>query len=133
MNLQAGEARRLLAIQSLLTIGVGVIFFLIGGFFEARSALYGGACALVIAWLLSRTTRLALKAARVAPGTETTVLYLGALQRFITVLALFALGIGWLKLDPIPLIIAFAVAQGAFYLPRSAANAPSDSRLGAEK
>ncbi len=44
------------------------------------------------------------------------VLLVGAVQRFAIVLALFLLGMGWLKLQPVPLLITFAVAQAAFAL-----------------
>lgn len=116
MNVQGGDSRRLLGIQAALTAVTIGIFFFRGGIVEAQAALYGGATALSSAWLLRRRVQLATAVARDFPGRETTVLYLGAIQRFVTVLALFYLGFGVLKLQPVPLLVCFAVAQIAYFI-----------------
>jgi ATP synthase protein I len=51
-------------------------------------------------------------------------LYFGAAQRFVAVLVLLAVGIGALKLAPLPLIIAFAVAQLGFLFYPGSMSAP---------
>jgi ATP synthase protein I len=43
-------------------------------------------------------------------------LYFGAVQRFVLVLALLAVGMGYLKLAPLPLLASFAIAQLAYAL-----------------
>ena len=117
MNVQQrGEARRVLGIQVVLTLLVGSLFWVGGGVSDGQAALFGGGCAIVGASLLARRVRLAIDAARVSPGSETSVLYIGALQRFATVLALFILGMAWLRLSPVPLLVGFAVAQAAFFM-----------------
>ncbi len=114
MHVQTGDARRLLGIQAALIACTTGVFFFRGGIAEAQAALFGGATALVSAWLLQRRVKSALAAARDEPGSETRVLYIGAVQRFIVVFALFMFGLGGLKLQPIPLLICFAVAQAAY-------------------
>jgi len=115
------DARRLLGIQAALVAAAGAGSFVLAGGFAARSALYGGAIALLAAWMLQRRVRRAIEVARDAPGGETTVLYVGALQRFLAMLGLFALGLGWLGLSPLPLLVGFAVAQLAYFLHRPGA------------
>lgn len=119
MNLRQADARRLLATQAALVAAAAGACLVAAGPFEAQSALYGGAIALLSAWMLGRRVRLAIETARTHPGRETMVLYLGALQRFFVVVALFALGMGGLELHPVPLLIGFGVAQLAFFLQRT--------------
>jgi len=119
MNAQLADARMLLGMQALL-IGVVVFLYLVlGGSPDAHAALFGGGCALVNAWLLGRRLRLAANVAKASPGQEVTVIYVGALQRFALLLALFIVGMGWLKLNPVPLLVAFGAAQVAFFLIKS--------------
>ncbi len=119
MNAQLTDARMLLGMQALL-IGIVVFLYLIlAGSPDAHAALFGGVCALLNAWLLGRRLRLAADVARTAPGQEVTIIYVGALQRFALLLALFVVGMGWLKLNPVPLLVAFGVAQVAFFLIKS--------------
>lgn len=119
MNAQSADARMLLGMQALL-IGIVVFLYLVlAGSPEAHAALFGGGCALLNAWLLGRRLRLAADVARTSPGQEVTVIYIGALQRFGLLLVLFVVGMGWLKLNPVPLLVAFGVAQIAFFLVKS--------------
>ena len=119
MNAQPTDARMLLGMQALLIGAVVFLYFIWGGSPEAHAALFGGVCALLNAWLLGRRLRLAAAVAKTSPGQEVTVIYVGALQRFALLLALFVVGMGWLKLNPVPLLVAFGVAQGAFFLIKS--------------
>lgn len=119
MNAQLAEARTLLGTQALLIGVVVFLYLLLGDSPDARAALFGGACALLNAWLLGRRLRLAADVAKTSPGQEVTVIYVGALQRFALLLALFIVGMGWLKLNPVPLLVAFGIAQVAFLLIKS--------------
>jgi ATP synthase protein I len=119
MNAQLADARMLLGMQALL-IGVVVFLYLVlRGSSDAHAALFGGVCALLNAWLLGRRLRLAADVARSSPGREVALIYIGALQRFALLLALFIMGMGWLKLNPVPLLVAFGVAQIAFLMIKS--------------
>lgn len=114
MNVQDGSVRRLLAIQALLAVGVAGAFLLSSGLSAAGSALYGGAIALASSTLLGRSLKAATEAAKFSPNQGTRTLYLGAVQRFLLVLGLLAVGMGLWRLPPLALIAGFAGAQAAF-------------------
>lgn len=116
MSIQEGDARLLLGMQAFLTVGVAFAYLIVAGSFPAQSALFGGSCGLMHTWLLGRRVRMATAIAKASPGREVIALYFGAVQRFALLLALFAFGMGWLGLTPLPLLIAFGVTQGAFFL-----------------
>lgn len=119
MNGQRADARPLLLRQALF-IGIVVVFYLLlGDRSDAQAALFGGSCALLNTWLLGRRLRLADEVARLSPGQEVTVIYMGVVQRFTLLLALFILGMGWLRLNPVPLLVAFGTAQVAFFSVKS--------------
>ncbi|MEM7406160.1 MAG: ATP synthase subunit I [Pseudomonadota bacterium] len=108
-----GDARRLLRLQCWLTLAAAGMAWILGGSDAAGAALYGGATAMVNAWMSGRRLAQALEVARVQPGRETSVLYIGAIQRFVMLAALFMLGMGALELLPLPMLAAFAVAYSA--------------------
>ena len=106
--------RKVLVSQIALTLlTAGAVFALLGSA-EAVAAIYGGGIALIGTWLLGR--RVSRTPEIVQPGDvgSQLALYAGVLPRFIVTLALLAAGIGWLKLTPIPLIVAFGLAQLGF-------------------
>ena len=109
--LRQGDIAALLAIQLILVAIVAGVFLVSEGMPAAGAAAYGGAIALLSAWMLGRGVLRAAEVAKSNPGSETTVLYVGAAQRFLVVLVLFGLGMGWLGLLPVPLLVAFAIAQ----------------------
>jgi len=111
MSLQTGDVGRLLALQFVLVSAVVGFFLMTGDPLAAQAAAYGGAMALLIAWMLGRRALLAAEVAKTQPGREMLVIYTGAVQRFVAVLVLFGLGMGWLNLQPVPLLAAFAIAQ----------------------
>jgi ATP synthase protein I len=102
--------------QKLLIVQIAIVA-VVAGFFALRgsdavlAALYGGAIALGNSMLLGR------RAARLAaPTTEdgrraVMSLYFGAVERFVFTLGAMAIGMGFLKLDPVGLLAAFAAAQ----------------------
>lgn len=114
MDVSAPEPRGFLGIQVFLVIASAVAFLIGAGAPAAGAAAYGGGTALLNAWLLGRRLRSATDAALEAPQRGALSLYLGAVQRFVTVLALFMLGMGWLELAPLPLIVGFAAGQAGF-------------------
>lgn len=108
VNLQRG-IRRVVLSQALLTLMVAIGIWVTHGKFDAVSACYGGGITVLSTWWLGRRVQ------RAGDGTGAQIsLYAGAAVRFVTVLVLLGVGIGFLKLAPIPLIIAFAVAQLGF-------------------
>lgn len=122
-NLDHG-IRRVVLSQALLALVVAAFFLFTRGGFEALSACYGGATAVMSSWWLGRRVRRSAELARADIRSGQISLYFGAVQRFVAVLVLLAVGIGALKLAPLPLIIAFAVAQLGFLFHPGSMSAP---------
>lgn len=115
MNVRGGNLYPLLCIQACLVAGVAGIFLLKGPS-AAISAFYGGGIALASSTLLGRSLTAASEAAHRTPKQGMWMLYFGAVQRFLLVLALLAVGMGLFGLPPLPLIVGFAGAQVAFLI-----------------
>lgn len=121
MNSHDTQVHRVLAIQSILIAATAGVFLVVKGYTEAQAAMYGGAIALLSAWMLARRMRTVELTSQTGPQMGMQSLMIGAVLRFVVVLGLFALGMGWLGLSPLPLIIGFAVAQIAFVVSGPAA------------
>lgn len=115
MNVQSDGLYSLFCIQACLVVGIAGIF-LLNGPGAAISAFYGGGVALASSTLLGRSLKAAGEAAHRAPNQGIWMLYLGAVQRFLLVLALLAVGMGLFGLPPLPMIVGFAGAQVAFLI-----------------
>ena len=113
--LSAGIQRTLLA-QAILIIATGSAFLAYKGSASAIAAVYGGGIAMAIAALLGWRLQRASDAAAEAQIQGSMQLYWGALERFLIVGVGFAVGIAVIKLPPLPMIVAFAVAQLGFLL-----------------
>ena len=117
--------RRVLVSQITLTLlTAGAAFALLGGA-AALAALYGGGVALIGTWLLGRRVSRTPEIAQQGDVVSQLALYAGVLPRFIVTLVLLAAGIGWFKLAPIPLIVAFGLAQLGFAINLGSARRPS--------
>jgi ATP synthase protein I len=99
-----------------LILVVGVAYLIIVGWFWALSAIYGGGMAMLRVWMLAKRVRFASEIAKNMPGREVEVLYRGAIQRFVFILALFIIGMAVMGLEPVALLVGFTVPQGAFLL-----------------
>lgn len=121
--LRAG-LRKTLTAQLLLVGAVACGFFFAQGGTAAAGALYGGGVAAVVALLLGWRVQRAGEVGQADAQRGTLLLYLGAVERFVFVLVAVALGIGVLRLPPLPMIVGFAVAQLGFFtkLPTRLAN-----------
>lgn len=108
-------AKRILSVQSLLIAGVAWGFYFYAGLLSAQSALYGGCIALFNVWMMNRRVHAAATVAKISPGNEVKILYMAAFQRFVFTLIFFIVGLKFLELLPIPLLIAFAVAQLGYF------------------
>lgn len=111
----AEKARRVLVIQ-LATSVVAAAGFMIQGPWGALSAFYGGMTSIVLALLSIRGFRSANKHALSDPKKSMMILYAGAVQRFVAVLVLLALGLGGFKLEPLAVFIGFAMAQASYLM-----------------
>jgi F0F1-type ATP synthase assembly protein I len=108
------RTRRVIGLQIGIGLAVAAGFFTVKGPGAAWSAAYGGAVSLVMSVLLSRGVRLAgrMQSAK----TSQAILYAGAAVRFVLVLALLAVGLAALKLEPLAVVSGFIAVQLAFML-----------------
>ena len=106
----AAKARWVISTQLIVSIIVAIAF-LTKGTWEALAAVYGGLASICISLLLLRGIQRANAAAKVDPGRSMRILYIGAVQRFVLVLGLIALGLALFKLDPVAIVSGFALAQ----------------------
>ena len=108
--------RTALIVQLLLIAALGAVLLALEGAAEAVAALYGGSIALLnlllLAWRVRRTERGPVLSAQ----QSARALYLSALERFAAVAVMFMVGMGVLRLDPLPLIVGFVVALPALLL-----------------
>lgn len=111
----AEKARRVVTVQMLTSMIVAALF-LIQGVWDALSAFYGGLASVVLAllsiWGFKRANAHALS----DPKRSMMILYAGAVQRFVAVLVLLALGLGAFDLDPLAVFIGFALAQASYLM-----------------
>jgi len=103
---------RLLLVQIVITliVALGYIAFQnLNGFF---ATLYGGSIT------LSGTLLMAWRISRAGASDEKQQgyieIYTGAVQKFILTLVLLAIGMGYLKLDPLAMMLSFALTQFSY-------------------
>lgn len=100
--------RNVVLAQLSLVAAATLAAFLWRGQWGALSALGGGAIVLLNSLLLAWRVR---RAGELEGNSVVLAMYMGAAQRFLIAAVGFALGIGALGLDPLPMIAAFAIAQ----------------------
>ncbi len=101
----------LLLLQLLLAAAASGALLVFYGTTPALSAGYGGAVAAVNVLLLARCARRDALAPERTPGHSLTAVYVCVVQRFLVVSLLFGLGLGVLKLLPLPLLASFVGGQ----------------------
>ncbi|MBT8122407.1 MAG: ATP synthase subunit I [Gammaproteobacteria bacterium] len=108
---RARSYRKLAALQLTLVMATSVLFYLWNGAFAAASTGFGGGIAMInIALLLWRRDR-ADRGRALSAGESMRLLYRSMLERFISVIALFWLGMGVLELYAPALLAGFVVGQ----------------------
>jgi len=111
----AAKARRVVIVQLTVTTIVALLF-LIQGAWDALSAGYGGLASVFLALLSIRGFKRANEHALSDPKRSMLILYIGAVQRFVAVVVLLAIGLGGLKLEPLAVFIGFALAQASYLM-----------------
>ena len=110
------EFRGLIAWQLVLMLAVSGVFFWRSGAAAAGAVWFGGLVATCNAlWLLWRRYRTE-RGRALSAGESLRVLYRTALERFVVVALLLALGLGVLHLHPLALLTGFVVGQLALVL-----------------
>jgi len=107
-------AKKILVRQIIITLLVAFAFFYYHNLFAVQSVIFGGMIAMLNVWLADRKLQAAAEMAKLMPDSEVNLLYIGAVQRFISTLALFIIGMFVLKLMPFALVSTFAAAQLAY-------------------
>lgn len=105
---------RVVGSQAIIAICGAVLLYFLLGKDAAKSAFFGGIVATANGLVFLKKIRQADKAAAVAPMRAISLVYSGAVTRFILVLMLFGLGFGVLHLQPVPALFVFALAQLAY-------------------
>ena len=96
--------RRVISVQTVIVLVCVTFFWVVRGGPEAVAALYGGAVpTLISAWLGYRMQR--------AGPDALGAIFVNAIARYVTAVMLLALGLGILKLAPLPLVLTFVAAQ----------------------
>jgi len=106
--------RRLLIVQIIITSFIALVYLVLLGSDGLFAAFYGGCITLsgtlLMAWRIARAGEVA--------ATEKQhgfiEIYIGAIQKFILTLVLMAIGMGYLKLDPLAILVCFAATQLSF-------------------
>lgn len=106
----------MIAFQLASVGSVAAIFQVVQGGMASSAALFGGFAALVNLLLLDWRARRANRAGALTARQSLRVLYLSALERFVFVALLFALGIGFLDMEPLPLLLGFIAGLPALLL-----------------
>ena len=110
----ATNTRQLLAIQIALGLIVAAGFKLASQEWQSVSAIFGMLTSIALTLLLSHGVKRAEKSALQDPKKSMGILYLGAVQRFVLVLAFFIVGLGIMKLEPLAMALGFGLTQFAY-------------------
>ena len=106
--------RRLLIVQFAILLIVAVVYLALNNINGFIAALYGGSITLsgtlLMAWRINRAGDIASRDTQ----QGSMEIYTGVMQKFILTLLLMAVGMGYLKLDPIAILVSFALTQLSF-------------------
>lgn len=111
--------RKILLVQIGLVLLAAAVLTLVKGHGFFMATLYGGAVIIVSTIYFGWRLKIATEAADNTPTVNSVELFKGIFIRFLIVIVLLALGLGWLKLQPAGVLSGFIVAQLAFWFSRS--------------
>ena len=111
--------RRILLVQAGLVIITAVILSQIKSHEFFMATLYGGAIIIVSTIYFGWRLKIATEVTDKMPSVNSVELFKGVFIRFLIVIVLLALGLGWLRLEPAGVLSGFIVAQLAFWFSRS--------------
>lgn len=110
---QRAARRKITVVQVVLVSAVAALFWLTKGWQGGAGALFGsGIVALNVlmqVWQLKRADRIA----GLSPERNMRYLYRCSAERFLATVTLLAIGIGVLRLEPLPLLAGYIIAQVA--------------------
>lgn len=111
--------RKILLVQVGLVVITAVILSLVKSHEFFMATLYGGAIIIASTSYFGWRLRIATQTDDNQPTVNSVELFKGIFIRFVMVIVLLALGLGWLKLLPAGVLSGFIVAQLAFWFSRS--------------
>lgn len=111
--------RKILLVQVSLVVVTAVTLSLVKSPELFLATLYGGAVIIASTSYFGWRLRIATQTADNTPTVNSVELFKGLFLRFVMVIVLLALGLGWLKLSPAGILSGFIVAQLAFWFSRS--------------
>ncbi len=114
--------RKILLVQVGLVVLTAVILFLVKSHEFFLATLYGGAVIIASTSYFGWRLKIATQTVDNKPSENSVnsiELIKGIVIRFVMVIVLLALGLGWLKLAPAGVLSGFIVAQLAFWFSRS--------------
>jgi F0F1-type ATP synthase assembly protein I len=111
--------RKILWVQVGLVVITAVILSLVKSHEYFLATLYGGAIIIASTSYFGWRLRIATQTVDNKPTVNSVELFKGIFIRFVMVIVLLALGLGWLKLSPAGILSGFIVAQLAFWFSRS--------------
>ena len=111
--------RKILLVQTSLVLITAITLTLVKGHEFFMATLYGGAVIMVSTIYFGWRLKIATEAADKTPTVNSVELFKGIFIRFLMVIGLLALGLGWLKLQPAGVLSGFIAAQLAYWFSRS--------------
>jgi F0F1-type ATP synthase assembly protein I len=111
--------RKILLVQIGLVLVAAAILTLVKGHEFFIATLYGGVVVIAGTIYFGWRLKIATEAVDNAPSVNSVELFKGIVVRFLIVIVLLALGLGWFKLAPAGILSGFIVAQLAFWFSRS--------------
>lgn len=105
------KARKVLVAQLIVGLVSFIGFMLYAGSWPAISAFAGASVSIALLLVLRYGVKRAAEMAQHDQKGSMLILYLGAAQRFILILVLFALGLGVVGFDPLAMFVGFFLAQ----------------------
>ncbi len=107
----SGQVRRVLLVQALAGAALGTGLFIAYGLLHGLSVGFGVLVGMALTLLLGRSVRRAGEVAATDPKRGMTLLYVGAVVRFVFVIAALALGLALFRLNPLLVAVGFVAAQ----------------------
>jgi len=105
------RGRRVLLWQVVVTIIAAAIAGYLKGMPAVLAAMAGGSISMILMLMLRMTMQRATEIAVEAPRASMNTMYIGAVLRFVALLVMFAIVLGWLKLAPTWVVGAFVLVM----------------------
>lgn len=102
--------QHVLLLQILITLGSAIVLGYIQGDSSIQASLYGGGIAIINALLLAWGVQETKVSKSQNVNTSVIPLYISAVLRFFFTLVGLGVGMGYLKLAPLPLLLTFGLA-----------------------